>query len=441
MDRSIFSNQEKPLPSGYVKVIMKVYKFGGASVKSAEGIRNVEHILSMTDVPLFVIISAMGKTTNAMEVVLDHFMNHRTTEAIEKWAEVESYHLQIASELTEDKLWGFNVLRPIFDEMREKLQNTYPGEYDQTYDAIVSYGELLSTTLISSYLNKVGIENQWLDMRRLILTDSNFREATVRLEDSQHQLELAADFSKCRIYIGQGFIGGNKHGQPTTLGREGSDYSAAVVGNLLQAESVTIWKDVPGILNADPRIFPNTVLIPELTYYDAVELAFSGAQIIHPKTIKPLENKQIPLYVKPFEHPEMPGSVIKGSIAKPIDIPVLIVRKNLTLVTIRPLDFSFVLEDSLSKMFTLLHKHRLKVSLIQSSAVTISVCVDNVRRLSAAIDELGNDFRVSYNEGLELLTIRGTSPQLIEKVTKGRDILMSQHTRRTAKFLMKSICQ
>lgn len=419
---------------------MKVYKFGGASVKSAEGIRNVEHILSLTDVPLFVVISAMGKTTNAMEVVLDHFMHHRTAEAVEKWAEVESYHLQIASELSQDKLWGLNVLQPLFDEMREKLTTTYPGEYDQTYDAIVSYGELLSTTLISSYLNKAGIENRWLDMRRLILTDSNFREATVRLEDSQQQLEIAADFSQCRVYIGQGFIGGNKHGQPTTLGREGSDYSAAVVGNLLGAESVTIWKDVPGILNADPRIFPHTVLIPELTYYDAVELAFSGAQIIHPKTIKPLENKQIPLYVKPFEHPEMPGSVIKGSIAQPIDIPVLIVRKNLALVTIRPLDFSFVLEDSLSKMFTLLHKHRLKVSLIQSSAVTISVCVDNVRRLSAAIDELGNEFKVSYNEGLELLTIRGTSPELIEEVTQGRDILMSQHTRRTAKFLMKSVC-
>jgi len=208
---------------------------------------------------------------------------------------------------------------------------------------------------------------------------------------------------------------------------------------LLNAESVTIWKDVPGILNADPRLFDDTVLIPELTYSDAVELAYSGAQIIHPKTIKPLENKSIPLYVKPFENPQAAGSVIQAHVAKPIEIPVLIVRKNQVLITIRPLDFSFVLEHSLSKLFSLLDKHRLKVSLIQSSAITISVCVDNVKRLSVALDELANDFKVSYNEGLELLTVRGVTKELETKVTADRDVLIKQRTRRTAKYLMKTV--
>jgi aspartate kinase len=255
--------------------------------------------------------------------------------------------------------------------------------------------------------------------------------------ESETRLRQAVDFSKHHIYIGQGFIGANINGDSTTLGREGSDYTAAVVGNLLNAESVSIWKDVPGILNADPRIFPDTVHIPELTYLDAVELAYSGAQIIHPKTIKPLENKQIPLYVRPFSTPYEAGSVIKNAIAKPIDVPVLILRKNLALVTLRPRDFSFVLEECLSEVFAVLTKHRMKVSLIQSSAISVSVCVDNNRYLASALDELGNDFKVTYNTDLELLTIRGRNDEIIARTTAGRTILLSQFTRRNARFLIK----
>lgn len=418
---------------------MKIYKFGGASVRSAEGIRNLEYILQQEHSPLFVVISAMGKTTNAMEVVLEHFINRNTEGALNKWKEVKDYHLDVALHLTESEEWASQVLTPVFEQVEQMINDNLPMDYDQTYDALVSYGEIISTTLITAYLSWRGVNAQWLDMRQLLLTDSNFREATVHMDASQRTLKEAILNNPAQIYIGQGFIAGNKHGQPTTLGREGSDYTAAVVGNLLDAESVTIWKDVPGILNADPRLFDDTVLIPELTYYDAVELAYSGAQIIHPKTIKPLENKAIPLYVKPFEHPQTEGSVIRAEIEKPIDVPVLIVRKNQVLITLRPLDFSFVLENSLSKIFSLLHKHRLKVSLIQSSAVTVSVCVDNVRRLMAAIDELGNDFRVSYNEGLELLTIRGVNAELEDKVTKDREVLIKQRTRRTAKYLMKTL--
>ncbi|NDP20751.1 MAG: aspartate kinase [Paludibacter sp.] len=418
---------------------MKVYKFGGASVRSAEGIRNIVNIVSKENDNLFIVISAMGKTTNAMEVVLDFFMKAEHESALQKLLEVESFHYDIVDQLFDNKTIGIETVKPLFDELRMIIREGVGDDYDCWYDRLVSYGELISTRIVSAFLNESAVNNLWLDMRGLLVTDSNFREANVRMEESQIQLQKAADFSKSRIYISQGFIGANIKGDPTTLGREGSDYSAAVVGNLLDAESVSIWKDVPGILNADPRIFENTVLIPELTYLDAVELAFSGAQIIHPKTIKPLENKHIPLYVRPFGSPTETGSVIKATIDKPIDVPILILRKNQVLITIRPRDFSFVLEESLSKAFTVLNKHRLKVSLIQSSAISISVCVDNTRYLSGALDELGNEFKVSYNDGLELLTIRGLNDEIVKKTTLGRNILLKQRTRRSGRFLMKEI--
>ena len=418
---------------------MKVYKFGGASVRSAEGIRNIKTIVSGVSDNLFIVVSAMGKTTNAMEIVLDNFMKADHPAALEKLSEVEKYHSDIISELFEEPSHGQEILKPLFDELKKYLTEGVGDDYDKWYDRLVSYGEIISTTIVSAYLSESGVENKWLDMRLLLVTDSNFREANVRMEESQKRLQNTVDFTQNRIFMSQGFIGANLKGEPTTLGREGSDYSAAVVGNLLNAESVTIWKDVPGILNADPRIFENTVHIPELTYLDAVELAFSGAQIIHPKTIKPLENKHIPLYVRPFGSPSEKGSVIKAETAKPIDVPVLILRKNQVLITVRPRDFSFVLEESLSKAFALMNKHRLKISMIQSSAISISVCVDNSRYLSGAIDELGNDFKVTYNDGLELLTIRGINDEIVKMTTGGRDILLKQRTRRTGRFLMKEI--
>ena len=418
---------------------MKVYKFGGASVRSAEGIKNIVKIVSGVTDPLFIVISAMGKTTNAMEVVLDLFMKANHTASLEKLTEVESYHNDIISELFIQPDNGTNAVKPLFDELKKALNEGVGDDYDRWYDRLVSYGELISTRIISAYLLECGISNQWLDMRNLLVTDSNYREANVKMNESQVRLQKTADFSQKRIYIGQGFIGANIKGDPTTLGREGSDYTAAVVGNLLDAESVTIWKDVPGVLNADPRLFENTVHIPELTYLDAVELAYSGAQIIHPKTIKPLENKHIPLYVRPFGSPTEAGSVIKATTEKPIDVPVLILRKNQVLITVRPRDFSFVLEESLSKAFAIMNKHRLKISLIQSSAISISVCVDNTRYLAGALDELGNEFKVNYNENLELLTIRGITDEIVQKTTDGRTILLTQRTRRSGRYLMKEL--
>lgn len=416
---------------------MIVYKFGGASVKSAEGIRNIVRIVSKVEDNLFIVVSAMGKTTNAMEVVLEHFMKTDKEASVVKLQEVEDYHAAIIDELFSNPENGHKVLKPLFTELKTYINNGIADNYDRCYDHLVSYGEVISTRIVSAYLQESGVWNTWLDMRQLLVTDSNFREANVRMDESRTRLKVATNFDKVNIYIGQGFIGSNLKGDPTTLGREGSDYTAAVVGNLLDAESVSIWKDVPGILNADPRIFENTILIPELTYLDAVELAYSGAQIIHPKTIKPLENKGIPLYVRPFGNPTEAGSVIKSKAEKPIDVPVLILRKNLVLVTIRPRDFSFVLEESLSKAFAVFNKHRLKISMIQSSAISISVCVDNTRYLTAAIDELSNDFRVSYNTDLELLTIRGTNEHIIAETTSERTIMLTQRTRRIARFLMK----
>lgn len=418
---------------------MKVYKFGGASVKSADGIRNIVRIVSGVEGNLFIVVSAMGKTTNAMEIVLDNFMKADRAASLEKLAEVETYHNEIIAELFNEPAKGNAAVKPLFDELKGFITNGVGDDYDRWYDRLVSYGEVISTKIVSEFLAESGVDNAWLDMRGLLVTDSNFREANVRMDESQVRLKAAADYSKNRIYIGQGFIGANIKGDPTTLGREGSDYTAAVVGNLLEAESVSIWKDVPGILNADPRIFENTVHIPELTYLDAVELAYSGAQIIHPKTIKPLENKNIPLFVRPFGNPTGEGSVIKAKTQKPIDVPVLILRKNQVLVTVRPRDFSFVLEESLSKAFAIMNKHRLKVSLIQSSAISISVCVDNTRYLTGALDELSNEFKVNYNENLELLTIRGINKEIIAQTTSNRDILLSQKTRRTARFLMKEL--
>jgi aspartate kinase len=406
-------------------------------VRSAEGIKNIVSIVSGVTDDLFIVVSAMGKTTNAMERVLDAFMRAEKDGALEQLNEVEQFHRDICNNLFATEKQTAEILNPIFSEIKELITNGVGNDYDRWYDRLVSYGEIISTSIISAYLKAKNINNQWLDMRKLLITDSNFREANVKMDESRKNLRKAVDFRQCKIFIGQGFIGANLKGDATTLGREGSDYTAAVVGNLLGAQSVTIWKDVAGILNADPRIFSNTVLIPELTYADAVELAYSGAQIIHPKTIKPLENEDIPLYVRPFSAPAESGSVIKAQTAHTIDVPVLILRENQTLVSIRPRDFSFVLEDSLSHAFGVLNKHRIKVSLIQSSAVSISVCVDNTRYLPAALDELSNDYRVTYNHNLELLTIRGTNATIEAETTAGREILLAQHTRRIARFLMR----
>ena len=407
----------------------QVYKFGGASVKNAEGVRNVEKIVRMTEGDLMVVVSAMGKTTNALERVVEALAAGQEEKALQQWVDIIDFHVAIMKELG---------LQPGVDI---RLQGEIPYDpaksFDENYDQIVSLGEIMSTQIVAVYLLKQGLPVEWWNMPKLLRTDETWREARVDNETSASLIRSGWNRrQRPRIVVAQGFIGGTADGRRTTLGREGSDYTAALLGNYLDAESVTIWKDVPGILNADPRIEPNTVLIPSLRYQDAVELSYSGAQVIHPKTIRPLENKQIPLFVKPFGDPTAEGSRIAEDGVGPIDVPVYIWRKNQILITMRAKDFAFALEESLSDIFDIINRHRLKVSLIQSSAVTISVCVDNTRFVPEAIAELQKHFNVTYNENLSLLTIRGTTPEILEKAKDGKTIMLSQTTRRTARLVV-----
>lgn len=416
---------------------MKIYKFGGASVRNAAGVRNLQHIVSLSDDNLIVVISAMGKTTNALERVLDAVREGDTVRAGEQWRDIVEYHELIAVEL------GIaEQVKPLFTEALahiNRIAACLPTmEYDEMYDQIVSVGEWLSTKMVSLYLAAQGFAAEWLDMTAILRTDATYRDANIDFESTEMLLRAAMEVKPARVYIAQGFIGGTETGMRTTLGREGSDYTAAVLGNLTGAESVTIWKDVPGILNADPRLEENTVLIPELSYKDAVELAYSGAQIIHPKTIRPLENKHIPLYVKPFGDPTAAGSVITANPSTPITVPIYIWRKNQMLITLRAKDFAFALEESLSRVFDIIHRHRLKVSLIQSSAVSISVCVDNTRYVPDALQEMQQQFRVNYNENLSLLTIRGKNDEIMRRATENRVVLLSQTTRRTARLVVQA---
>ena len=409
-------------------------------MKDAAGVRNLEKIvrLSLNDQMvndqmvdgLMVVVSAMGKTTNALERVVEFLDAGKEEAALNQWVDIIDYHVAIMKELG---------LKPGSDI---RLQGEIPFDpqlpFDENYDQVVSMGELMSTQIIAVYLLKQGLSVEWWNMPKLLRTDDTWREAKVDNEVSAATIRAGWErTNRPQIVVAQGFIGGTAEGKRTTLGREGSDYTAALLGNYLNAESVTIWKDVPGILNADPRIEPDTVLIPSLRYQDAVELSYSGAQIIHPKTIRPLENKQIPLFVKPFGNPTAEGSKIAADGIGPIDVPVYIWRKNQILITMRAKDFAFVLEESLSEIFEIIHRHRLKVALIQSSAVTISVCVDNTRFVPEAIDELKKHFNVTYNDHLSLLTIRGTTPEILERAKAGRTIMLSQTTRRTARLVVK----
>ena len=408
---------------------MKVYKFGGASVTDANGVRNLKEIVAHAGDDLMVVISAMGKTTNALERVVAALSKGDELTAEQEWLNVLDQHVYTMQDLGLQP--NVDVRLPMMPEYNKDWS------YDQNYDQIVSLGEIMSTQIVAVFLLKSGIPTEWWNMPKLLRTDATWREAQVDLQTSAQVISAGWNrAARPHVVVTQGFIGGTQDGLRSTLGREGSDYTAALLGNFLDADSVTIWKDVPGILNADPRLVADTIKIDQLTYHDAVELAYSGAQVIHPKTIRPLENKKIPLYVKPFGNFTAAGSVIAEK-AAPISVPVYIWRTNQVLITLRAKDFAFVLEESLSHIFQIINANRLRVSLIQSSAVTISVCVDNTRFVAQAIEQLQDAYRVTWNENLSLLTILGTTPDILKREQEGRDILLSQLTRRTAKLVIK----
>ena len=420
---------------------LKVFKFGGASVRSSEGVENLARIVAAQSDPLFIVVSAMGKTTNALEGVLDSFMGYRDTEALSRFEAIAQQHRDMLEKLfpAETRQAVDERLEELFSQVHQLIGSaTSRDDYDRWYDRLVGYGELFSTVIVSHYLQSRGIANRWIDMRNCFVTDSRYREANINIDRSAERLRQALAGATERIFVGQGFIGATATGHPTTLGREGSDYSAAMVGYLLDAESVTIWKDVEGILNGDPRLFDDTVYLPQLTYLDAIELAYSGAQVIHPKTIKPLQNKHIPLYVRPFAEPTKPGTVICGRIDRPVDVPIRILKQRQVLVSVRPKDFSFVLEERLGDIFSVFQQYHLKINLIQSSAVNLSVCVDESRYLERVIDTLQVDFRVVYNQGVELLTVRGYDQDSYQRYADAPGVMLVQKTRRTVRLVRKA---
>lgn len=415
----------------------KIFKFGGASVKDAAAIENLLNILRLyPDDRIVVVISAMGKTTNYLESLLDAYYHHRE-KLPDLMQELQRRHFEVARQLSPDPGMILDKLQHLFNQLNTKLSQDHSNNYDFDYDQIVSFGELLSTIMISVYLNIAGLSNQWLDARRLIRTDSTYREGRVDWEISGRLIRDAMNNCQERIVITQGFIGGTAENLTTTLGREGSDYSAAIFAYSMQADSVTIWKDVPGLLNADPKRFPDAVKLDAIPYEEAIELAYYGASIIHPKTLKPLQNQQIPLYVKSFFHPEEVGSVITDCPLS-TDIPSYIIKDNQTLLTIFPKDFSFIAVDNLSEIFAILSANRVKINLMQNSALSFSVCTDvEPARLACCIQELQRKYRVKYNENMVLITIRHYTQKSIDKVLNNRKILIRQTSRATLQAVVK----
>lgn len=416
---------------------MKVYKFGGASVKSAAGVRNLLHILRMKPEHLVVVISAMGKTTNALEAVVNSFFSGKSD--LEKNVRVVvDYHESIVSELFTDRTDIDARLSAIYDRLREILAQKPSLSYDYEYDRIVSFGEILSTTIVSVFLNVSGCPNRFVDIRNCLKTDDNYREGNVDMELSGKLVRQAFDFSGTAVYITQGFIAGTLTNQTTTLGREGSDYTAAILANLLNAASVTIWKDVPGVMNADPKRYSDVVIIPKLSYKEAIELSYCGASVIHPKTVKPLQNKKIPLHVKSFTEPDKEGSVI-DEISGKLDLPPIYIDKaNQVLLTLTPRDFSFIAEEKLSRIFAVLAEYRLKVSLIQTSAISFSLCVDyNPAVFHHLIEKLQDEFEVLYNTDVELITIRHYTQSIVEKLTGDKKVFVEQRNRVSTRLVIK----
>ena len=416
---------------------MRVYKFGGASVKDAEGVRNVLKVLEETGTErTFLVVSAMGKTTNAMEQVVDaYFKDKKSLSAA--LAAVESFHTEILHKIFPAQTHPvYGRVKELFEEVRGFLAWNKSPKYNFVYDQVVCYGELLSSVILSAFLNENGFKNTWLDIRHYIKTDSNYRDVKVLWEKTQEAISTIAAGDE--LFITQGFIGSDDNNFSTTLGREGSDYTAAIVAYCLNAKSVTIWKDVPGVLNADPRYFGQASLLNRISYREAIELAFYGASVIHPKTLQPLQRKEIPLHVKSFINPSDPGTVVgKGKGIEP-EVPCFIVKKDQVLMKLSSLDFSFIVEDNISDLFKLLHDHKMKVDLIQNSAISFSVCVDNrFGRLHDLLQHLKGRFKVVYQEGVSLYTIRHFNTEAIESLQQGKEVILEQRGRETVQLVVK----
>lgn len=416
---------------------MRIFKFGGASVKDADGVKNVVSVLEKVGhEDVLLVISAMGKTTNAFEIVIKNYFD-KSNELQSSIQEVKKYHNQILLELFEEENHiVFQVVNHFFVDLDYFLSHNKSPNYNFVYDQVVSFGEIISTTIVSHYFNYKGLKNNWLDVRNFIKTDSTYRDANVDWEQTQKL--ISKNIKRKSLNITQGFLGSDENSFTTTLGREGSDYTAAIFAYCLSAESVTIWKDVPGVLNADPRYFENAVLLNQISYREAIELAFYGATVIHPKTLQPLQRKEIPLFVKSFLNPLLPGtSVAKGDDLEP-KTSCFIVKKNQLLISLSSIDFSFIMEENISEIFLLFHQFKMKVSLIQNSAISFSVCIeDKFGNFSELKNILSKKFKVSYNENVSLFTIRHFTKEAAEMVEKDKLVLLKQISRETMQIVTK----
>lgn len=416
---------------------MDIFKFGGASVKDASGVKNVLQVLKKTGISnKLIVVSAMGKITNAFELVISEYL--QTGKIPEDSLNyIKDYHYQLSEELFgTSKGVVFDKIAGFFKELHNFMSHNKSLQYDFVYDQIVCYGELISTTIVSEYFKSQTIDHTWIDARNYIKTDNTYRDASVNWQETQEKI---AELNPDKLYLTQGFIGTDPNNFSTTLGREGSDYSAAIFAYCLNAEKVTIWKDVPGVLNGDPRIFENPTLLNQISYEEAIELAFYGASVIHPKTLQPLQRKEIPLYVRSFLDPDGKGTAVsKGQTLIPA-IPCFIVKKNQVLISLSSLDFSFMVEENISEIFRLFHLYQMKVDLIQNSAISFSVCVDNrFNNLEKLIQHLKARFKVEFLTEVSLYTIRHFDDKAIRSLEKDKDVLLKQVTHNTVQLVTRN---
>lgn len=421
---------------------MKIFKFGGASVKDANAVKNLGDIVQQFDGDIVIVVSAMGKTTNALEkLVNDYYYNKKGIETSLK--EIKAFHFDIINALFHNKSHQiYQDIHNTFIEIEWEIEEKPTRSYAYVYDQIVSVGELLSTKIVSAYLNEINLTNCWLDIRSVIQTDNTYQNATINWKTTQQlataEILVNKKTKNLKYIVTQGFIGSSSENFTTTIGREGSDFSAAILAYCLNAESVTIWKDVPGMLNADPKWFDDTKQLQHISYHEAVELAYYGATVIHPKTIKPLQNKKIPLYVKSFLNPTQNGTLIDDNTQEDALTASFIFKMNQVLISISAKDYSFIVEDNLSEIFSKLSAHKITVNMMQNSAISFSICVDfNPFTTYQFIEELQKEYQVLYNENLELVTIRHYDDATLKRVTENKKILVEQKSRNTARLVMK----
>jgi len=418
---------------------MLVFKFGGASVKDADNIINLASVVKLyQENELLIVVSAMGKTTNALERLTKAYVDG-DDEMHVIFDEIKKYHYDIIEQLFDKQDTIFNNVANTFVEIDWIIEEEPHDDYDFIYDQIVSIGELVSTRIVNAYLNKAGLKSQWIDVRSYIHTDNTYREGVVQWGKTKESINAAIPaLLQKGIVVTQGFLGGTSENFTTTLGREGSDYTASIFASCLGAESVTTWKDVPGVLNADPKFFKDTIKFDELSYSEAIEMTYYGATVIHPKTIKPLQNAKIPLLVKPFNNPTEPGTVIKENGRNQFLKPVIILKHNQVLVSLSAKDYSFISENHLSDIFGMFASTQAKVNMMQTSALSFSVCIDFYEeRFKKLLKALTQDFNVKYNEGLTLITVRHYSTDWLNDLKAGKTILMEQLSRNTIQMVVR----